>query len=59
VTNWVTIGTYTARLPRTRTDAKRPLTSMFVLIKVRAICIRDEEVAGSNPVTPTQVRPCP
>src|SRR5690348_14222272 len=53
-TSWVTIVAYPAGLLWTRMDVAPPVTSEFDPVAGHVGWLRDEEVAGSNPVTPTR-----
>jgi hypothetical protein len=57
VTNCVTTQPDVRTAPRTSTDAARALTLTFLPVLPPRRLLGDEEVAGSNPVTPTDKRP--
>src|SRR5690242_14936131 len=60
LTNCLTIATHAPAYTRTATDIVGRLTSGFDQTDGSPTLLRDEEVAGSNPVTPTRLgRPCP
>ena len=57
VSNWVTTGPHSGPPGRTPTDDKHVLNCANTLVKTSPTLLRDEEVAGSNPVTPTNKTP--